>query len=161
MNTDPVNQRWRELAWRRRLTEAELAEWRAAQPNAIADAETEAALSNALAALPDAPVPSNFTARVLQDLEREARRPSSRTRDWAWVWRVLVPRAAMASVVLGVGVFAYHRHQVAERVAVGQSIATFAGVASLPSPQILEDFDVIQRLDTTPPADRELVAWLQ
>ena len=161
MNTDPVNQRWRELAWRRRLTEAELAEWRAAHPESAPDAETEAALSDALAALPDTPVPSNFTARVLQDLEREARRPAPRTRDWAWVWRVLVPRAALASVVVGVSLFAYHRHQVSERLAVGQSIATFAGVASLPSPQILEDFDVIQRLDTTPPADRELVAWLQ
>ena len=65
MNTDPVNQRWRELAWRRRLTEAELAEWRAAHPESAPDAETEAALSDALAALPDAPVPSNFTARVI------------------------------------------------------------------------------------------------
>ena len=161
MNNDPDYQRLRELAWRRRLTEAELAEWRAAHPQAAAEAEAEAALSDALAALPDAPVPSNFTARVLQVVEGEVGRPSLRKRDWFWVWRVLVPRAAVASLVVGASLFAYHRHQAAQRIAVGVSIRTVAGVQSLPSPQILEDFDVIQRLDTTPPADRELVAWLQ
>jgi hypothetical protein len=161
MNNNPVYQRLRELAWRRRLTEAELAEWRAAHPQAAAEADAEAALSDALAALPNAPVPSNFTARVLQRLEGDARRPSPRKRDWFWVWRVLVPRAAVASLVVGASLFAYHRHQTAQRIAVGVSIRTVAGVRSLPSPQILEDFDVIQRLDTTPPADRELLAWLQ
>lgn len=161
MNNDPVNQRLRELAWRRKLTEAELAQWRAAHPEAAADAEAEAALSAALAVLPDAPIPSNFTARVLQELERESRRPAARRRDWLWLWRVLMPRTALASVVVGVSLFAYHRHQIAERLAVGDSIATVAGVESLPSPLILEDFDVIRRLDTTPPADRDLVAWLQ
>ena len=161
MNNDPVNQRLRELAWRRKLTEAELAQWRAAQPEAAADAEAEAALSDALAALPNAPIPSNFTARVLQELEREGQRPAARRRDWSWVWRVLVPRAALASVVVGASLFAYHRHQFADRLALGASIATVTGVGSLPSPQILEDFDVIQKLDTTPPADRDLVAWLK
>lgn len=161
MNNDPLYQRLRELAWRRRLTEAELAEWRAAHPQAAEDAEAEAALSNALAGLPDAPLPSNFTARVLQHLKLETRRPSPRRRDWFWVWRVFVPRAAMASLVVGASLFAYHRHQVAHRQAVGESITIITGVQSLPSPLILEDFDVIQRLDTTPPADRDLVAWLQ
>ena len=161
MNNDPVYQRWQELAWRRKLTEAELAEWRAADPEVAAAAEAEIALSDALAGLPDAPLPSNFTARVLQDLDRESPQPSARKRDWTWVWRVLVPRAAMASVVLCASLLAYHRHQLALRRAVGDSIATFTGVPSLPSLQILEDFDVIQKLDTTPPADRDLVAWLQ
>ena len=161
MNNDPVFQPLRELAWRRRLTEAELDQWRAAHPEAAADAEAEAALSDALAALPDAPVPSNFTARVLQDLEREALRPTPRKRDWFRVWQVFVPRAAVASLVVGASLFAYHRYQAAQRRAVGNSIKTIAGVGSLPSPPILEDFDVIQKLDTTPPADKELLAWLQ
>src|SRR5256885_6899122 len=108
----PDYQRLRELAWRRKLTPAELAEWRAAHPEAAADAEAEAALSDALARLPDAPVPSNFTARVLQDLEREATRPAPRTRDWFWFWRVFVPRAAAASLVVGASLFAFHRHRI-------------------------------------------------
>jgi len=158
---NPDYQRWRELAWRRRLTEAELAQLRAANPEATADAEAEAALSDALARLPDAPVPSNFTARVLQELEREARRPATRSRDWSWVWRVFVPRAAVASLVVGASLFAYHRHQDARHIAVGASIRTVAGVQLQPSPLALEDFDVVQKLDTTPPAHRDLLAWLQ
>src|SRR5262245_5380677 len=145
MNNDPVYQRFRELAWRRKLTEAELAEWRAAHPDAAADADAEAALSDALAGLPDAPVPSNFTARVLQELEREVGRPLPRQR--AWVWRVFVPRAAMASVVVGASLLAYHRHQLAQLRPFMDSIVTVTGVQSLPSPVILEDFEVIRRLD--------------
>jgi anti-sigma factor RsiW len=158
---NPDNQRLLELAWRRRLTEAELAELRAACPEVTADAETEAALSDALGRLPDAPVPSNFTARVLQGLERETLRPAPRRRDWKWVWRILVPRIAVAMVILGVSVFGYHRHQAVKRRAFGESMWTVTAVQSLPSPQILEDFDVIQKLDTTPPADKDLLALLQ
>ena len=158
---NPDYLRLRELAWRRKLTKAELAELRAANPGAVLDAEAEAALSDALARLPDAPVPSNFIARVFQGLEREVMQPAPAAQSWSWVWRVFVPRAAMASLIVGASLFAYHRHQVAHRQAVGESIMTITGVQSLPSPLILEDFDVIQRLDTTPPADRDLVAWLQ
>ena len=158
---NPDYQRLHELAWRRRLTEAELAELRAACPEATADSEAEAALSDALARLPDAPVPSNFTARVLQGLARETLRPAPRRRDWSWVWRVLVPRMAVATFIVGASLFGYHRHQVAQRTAVGESMMTVSAVQSLPSPQILEDFDVIQKLDTTPPADKDLLALLQ
>jgi hypothetical protein len=158
---DPDYQRLLELAWRRKLTETELAEFRAADPATTMDAEAEAALSVALARLPDAPVPSNFTARVLQGLVRGALRPAPRARDWTWFWRVLVPRAAVVTLIVGASLFGYERHQSAQRKAVGKSIVTVAGVQSLPSPQILEDFDVIQRLDSTPPADRDLIAWLQ
>ena len=164
MNHDPVFQRLRELAWRRELTDSEQAElqaWLATHPAARAEAEMESALSEALARLPDAPVPSNFTARVLSELEREVRHPSSGTRDWPWIWRVLCPRAAAAALVLAGGLFAYHRHLEARRFAFGDSIRTVAGVQSLPSPVILEYFDVIQKLDTPPPADKDLVAWLQ
>jgi hypothetical protein len=157
---NPDYQRFRELAWRRRLTEAERTELRAACPEVTADAEAEAALSDALARLPDAPVPSNFTARVLQGLERKTLQPVARAHDWKWVWRVLVPRTAVATVIMGASLVGYHRHQLAQRKAVGESIVTVAS-QSLPSPQILEDFDVIQKLDTTPPADRDLLALLQ
>ena len=42
----------------------------------------------------------------------------------------------------------------------GNSIATVAG-APLPSPDALVDFDVVQKLDAAPAADRELIALLQ
>ena len=66
----PEHEPWRERFWRQRLTQEQLAELRAANPDA-AEAELEAALSDAIARLPDAPVPSNFTARVLEGIERE------------------------------------------------------------------------------------------
>ena len=161
MNNDPILQRWRELAWRRRLTEAELAQWRAAHPEGAADADDEGALNDALLRLPDAPVPSNFTALVLQDLDREARHSATRARAWLWFWRVLVPRATVASLVVGVGVLAYRRHQATEMGAMRLSLVTVVGVQSPLGPQALEDFEVIRRLDTPPPADNDLLVCLQ
>lgn len=163
MKVDPVNMRLRELGWRRPLTEAERAElsaYFAAHPEAREDWEDEAALSRLLERLPNAPVASNFTARVLQAVEREQtqREPGL---QWAWIWRVLVPRVAVAAVVVGAGLFAHHRHEVAQRVALAQSMVAVADVRSLPSPQFLEDFDVIRRMNPTPPADKDLLALLQ
>ena len=73
----------RESGWRRKLTESEQGELRAhlaTNPDARADWEMESALNSALTRLPDASVPSNFTARVLQAVEREEARP----RVWSW-----------------------------------------------------------------------------
>src|SRR6185436_14507392 len=105
MNPDPVYKRLRELSWRRPLTESEQAElraWLAAHPEAEDDWETEKHLSAMLHKLPDAPVPSNFTARVRQAVEQETaaagRRPGFPSR-WAGRWRVFLPRTAAAVVV--------------------------------------------------------------
>ena len=164
MNNDPVYQRLRELGWRRKLTETELAElraWLAAHPEARGEHEIEAMLNSALARLPDAPVPSNFTARVLQAVERDAAR-TQRKPDWAWVWRVLVPRAAVATCVLvGAGLFANHRFVVWQRESTARSIKIVAATPSLPGPEILADFDVIRRLEATGTADTELLAALK
>jgi len=165
MNDDLVCQRMREIAWRRKLTAAEqggLQAWLAAHPEAREDWENEAALSELLTRLPDVTVPSNFTARVLQEVERDAVAGArKRTPRWVWTWRVLVPRAAVIALVAGAGLFAYQRHALAQRVELARSVATIADVRSLPSPQFLEDFDVIRRLLPTPPPDKELLALLQ
>src|SRR5262249_40432154 len=97
-----------EAAWRRRLTateEAELRAWLAAHPELRADWETETALNEHLVQLPDAPVSTNFTARVLQAVERESagvQRPASR---WPWILHSLLPKAAFAALFLLVGGF--------------------------------------------------------
>jgi anti-sigma factor RsiW len=165
MNDNLAYQRLRETAWRRKLTDAEQVElraWLAAHPDARADWETESALNEALTRLPDAPVPSNFTARVLQAVERdEAASERERAPRWVWTWRALVPRAAVIVLVVGAGLFAYQRHALAQRVELARSVATVADVRSLPSPQFLEDFDVIRRLHPTPPADKDLLALMQ
>jgi hypothetical protein len=164
MNNDPVYQRLREIAWRRKLTDAEQAElraWLAAHPEAAAEEDGESALNSVLGRLPDAPVPSNFTARILQAIEREEQQAIPRLRDWAWVWRVLVPRTAAAMLVLGVGAYAVQQYRMKQRTVIGDSLVTIATVPIMPSPQALEDFDVIQKLGSGSAADQELIALLQ
>ena len=164
MNDKP-DHRLRETSWRRPLTEAELAElhaWLATHPEAQADWETEVGLSAALRRLPDQPVPSNFTARVVQEIEREAaaerRRPVA-WRFWAgWGWLPRTAAAAFAVVLILVGM---QVHQAAYRAKLGHSVALVSSVAAAPPSDSLADFDLIRRLSPGPGADRELLRLLQ
>ena len=163
MNEFDYNLLW-EKAWRHRLSDAEIASvraWLAQHPESRADWELEAGLSVALGKLPDVPVPSNFTARVLQAVERETAVAQRPVRGFRWFWRSLVPRMALVAVVLGVGGLAYHQRATSRRVALVRDVKVVAGVASLPSPEILQDFDTIRRMSSTPGPDPELIALMK
>ena len=54
----------------------------------------------------------------------------------------------------------WQRQQVSHRAALVQSVATISS-ASVPSPEILKDFEAIRALSTTPPADEQLLALMQ
>ncbi len=159
MNHDPVYHRLRETSWRRELTAAEQAELRAflaSHPDAQADWEAEAGLNAGLNRLSDAPVPSNFTARVLQAVQLEtaaAEREHLGATTRAW-WRVLVPRVAVALVVVSAGWFGY-QHYRSGKIAEGLAV-----VATVPPPSTLalEDFEAVRRLKPTLTADEELLA---
>ena len=119
--------------------------------------------------LPDAPVATNFTARVLQAVDQESataeRARGARALGWQG-WRRWLPRMALASVVLGAGLICYHqvseRHVLAaRRDELALSVAAVSGVSSLPSPEILKDFEAIRALNQTPPPDEELLALLK
>src|ERR1035441_8301460 len=104
MTDDPIYNRLRELSWRRKLTNAEEAQLRAllaAHPEAQADWDTEASLNAALGRLPDVPVTSNFTARVLQQVEREAATELRQGEPKWQFWRRLrwLPKVAFATIV--------------------------------------------------------------
>src|SRR5947208_6334307 len=107
MKDSPLYHRLRELSWRRVLTGAEEAKvlaWLAEQPEARSHWEVEAGLNEALARLADAPVPSNFTARVLQAVEREGAGVRRAPMPWLGWWRAglsWLPKTALAAVVLG------------------------------------------------------------
>ena len=160
MTDEPLQNQLRELVWRRKLTDAEKAGLRT-QPEAQADLELESRLSRALARVPDAPVPSNFTARVLQAVEREEAR-GARTRGWSWYWRVLIPRAAVAVAVVGFAGLAYQHHQFDKRAQLARDIALLAKAQPLPSVEALKNFDAIQRMSqTTVQSDDKLLALLQ
>jgi ferric-dicitrate binding protein FerR (iron transport regulator) len=167
MMNDPSYHPLRELSWRRKLTAAEAAElqaWLAAHPETRADWEAEAGLNEALGRLAGAPVPSNFTARVLQAVERDAAAELRRRKQSWQVWRRWrwLPKAAFAAVVLSAGLISYEQAAKAARPAeYGQSVAVVADVSSLPGPDVLKDFDAIRALKPTPSADEELLVALK
>lgn len=166
MNDNPLYNGWREIGWRRKLTaeeEAQLAEFLNAHPEAHADWESEAALNELLGSLPSVPVASNFTARVLAAAEREASgsAPSQeRTAHAVPWWKRWVPKTAFAAVVLA-GLVSYHHIQSVERTERAQSLATLSEAEPIPSPDVLNDYDAIAALSSTPPADEELLRIMQ
>jgi len=153
----------RESGWRRKLTEAEQTELRtllAANPDARADWEMESALNAALTQLPDASVPSNFTTRVLQAVEREEAR--SRAWSWRWNWHALVPRVAFAAAVITFIGLAFQHHEIyRQRIALARNVALVTRGQPMPSPEALENFDAIRRMSQPQHADDELLALMQ
>jgi len=166
MTNDPMYDQLRELSWRRQLTgteEAQLRAWLAAHPEAQADWEAEAGLNAALGQLPDMPVPSNFTARVLQAAERET---AAEPRRSGWKWRGWprlrwLPKVALTASVVSAGVVSCLLIQDAQRKNLVESVAVVSAVSSLPGPDILKDFDAIRASNPNPTADEQLLAALQ
>ena len=166
MANDPIYNQLRELSWRRRLTgdeEAQLRAWLAAHPEAQADWEAEAGLNAALGRLPDAPVPSNFTTRVVQAAEREAaaglRQPGWKW--WGWPRLRWLPRVALTATLVSAGVVSCLVIQDVQRKNLGEGVAVVSMVSSLPGPDILRDFDAIRASNPTPTADEKLLTALQ
>src|SRR5258708_39532738 len=121
MTNDRLYERFRELTWRRKLTpaqETELRNWLATHVEAQADWEVETHLSDALHQLPDVPVPTNFTANVLQavQLEDAAQARARQPRSGWWQRFTWVPKAALATLVLAAGFLSYLHGQTVRRV---------------------------------------------
>jgi negative regulator of sigma E activity len=141
-----------ESLWRRKLSAAERAELRAQPELAV-----EAQLTDALAKIPAAAVPSNFTARVLNAIDLED--AQSARSVWRWNWRSLLPRVAVAVAVLvfaGVSIQRYETNS--HRIALAKNVAMVAAAQPLPSVDALENLDAIQRMSQPAHADEELLA---
>jgi hypothetical protein len=166
MTNDPIHDRWRELSWRHQLSEADKAQlqtWLAAHPEAQPEWEDEARLNALLNRLPNVPVPSNFTARVLQAAQlataSEARRPESK---WiSWLRRAWGPKVALAATTVCAAVVSCLVIQDGQRKTMAESVAAVSAVSSLPSPDILKDFDAIRAANPAPLPDETLLAVLQ
>jgi anti-sigma factor RsiW len=161
MNSDSDYNTLREEAWRRKLTPAEeeaLRRWLSAHPESQGDWELEGGLNQALERLPDAPVPGNFTARVLRAVELDAAQ-ATRRRPSFWSQIPWLPRVAFTALALGAGLFAYHHAQVQQHRKQMVAALTVVGVSSLPAPDVLKDYDAIQAMGQTS-ADDELLAAL-
>lgn len=170
---DPVYQQLVEAAWLRELTPGELQQLEAVlkrDASALDQWRAEMALNSALRRLPDRALPSNFTAQVLQAVERADRQSQSVATEGGWLGQVFrwqpVGWAALA-LALGVGGVAYQR--VAERNRIARDLCSIPAVQKLPSAEVLQDFDAILHLGQVPEApggeksfsDEELLAALK
>ena len=72
-----------------------------------------------------------------------------------------MPKVAFAVVIVGAGFVSYQKVEAANRRKLAESVAVVSSVSSLPSPDILKDFDAIRALNSTPPPDEELLMVFQ
>jgi hypothetical protein len=115
-------------------------------------------LRELLSRLPDAPVSSNFTTRVLRAVELEETR-AVRKHKWHWHWHALLPRVTVASVMVIAAGFAFHQHEIYnQRAAIAKSVVLVANAQPLPSVEALQNFDAIQRMSQPARADEGLLA---
>src|SRR5437870_4994810 len=104
----------REEAWRRPLTADEkrqLQSYLLVHADAQAEWEEEAALTQLLVRVPDAPLSSNFTARVIQAVELEELRAQPKGIFTLPRLRTWLPRLAITGLVVGLGAFGYQEFQ--------------------------------------------------
>ena len=141
-----------ELAWRRPLTADEKSSLQAyllVHPDAQRDWEEETVLNQLLAGVPDAPVSSNFTARVLQAIDLEERREGRGQRSGNWLnrLRLWLPRFAVAGLVVALGGLGYQEYEIRSLRQKAKYLDTLvSSVGSFPNAKIWEDFDAISRL---------------
>ena len=114
-------------------------------------------LRGLLSRLPDAPVASNFTARVMQAVELEESRALRQWSVSAWNWRAILPRFAVAAVVVIAAGLAFQQYQsAARREQLTRNVAQFA--SAMPSVEALQNFDAIRRMSQPAHADEGLLA---
>ncbi len=166
-------EKWLETIQRRQLSPAEqsqLDDFLTRHPDRRELSLQEIALTRILGDLPDAPLPPDFTRRVLAATDQAAT-PAS-LGPWLLGWPRL-PRPALgfglAGLVLlfgGIG-FLLQQQRAQSRLAISvadlsRQIELVANATDLPAVQVLQDFEAIYHLSQTQPlADEELLAAFQ
>ena len=170
-NNEQIDQQYSQLmqaAMERELTAEELAridDLLAQNKAELADFE---AVDHMLAKLPDVIVPSNFTARVLDEAQRQDQPAPAlcQALGQAWWQRLFAPQyrsiqlASAAAVALLIGVFGYQNHLDQDREEMAESLQAVATIAEM-APGLLTDFDAIDAIDQSDPIDEELWAALK
>lgn len=162
-----------DIARRRGLNPAEQARLQAflvKNPSARTNCEEEIGLTRLLADLPDAPLASNFTSQVLETVERQARAQ----RDASGILRrfglhrpaIRLGWVCLLAGLIGLGYYGYEaitRAEMAVSLAtVATSVDRAAKAVELPTAEVWQDFEPIDRLNHGPPqADVELLAVLK
>src|SRR5207245_8521417 len=101
------------------------------------------ALHQLLQNLPNAPLSSNFTARVLHAIELdELQSAHPQSAGWLARMRQRLPRFAVAGLVIGLGGLGYqryHLHTLSEKAGSVKFVTRIA--TTLPDVQMWQDFD--------------------
>lgn len=167
-SNQPVQRMDREATWRAALTaeqRRELESWLAAHPEERGDWEEEQALTRLLTGLPEAPAPSNLTARILAEVDREATHaaPAAGGTRLGWLRRRgWVPRLAGVAVLVVAGVLGHHQYQTHQRAQTARSVVEVTELAAgVPPVEVLQDFTVIRNLEHTAMPDEQLLALLK
>ena len=166
---DPLNDELMRLSLRREMSpdeELRVEAFLATHPELRADWEENAAVGRALGDLRDAPVSSNFTARVLSEIEVEERTTSRRTAEIPlWLrWRELLrPRVSWAALVVVAAALAGYHYRDAKRTELARDLRAMSETLAIVSdPKILQDFDAINQLrQVSPVGDDEILVALQ
>src|SRR5439155_12441677 len=133
-----------------------------AHPEKQRDFEQETALTEQLRQLPDAPLPSNFSAQVMQALELELarqERAGQAGNGWLFWFRRFAPRLAPVTLALIVGAFGFQQYRSHHPTQAVRSVAAVFSNPYAASPDVFEDFEVIRQLPSV--TDEELLAALQ
>ena len=168
---NPASQELAELVWRRPLTPDEMARLRqflAAHPEARSQWESEAALTRALDRLPPAPVSSNFTAQVLQAVQRTPARPAWRRQfDLAsWLPAGWMPRLALAATMVCLSLLTVRECQIIQRQSIqrqrmARDLASVGSLAARQPVDWLQNFQIIENLSRVQVADDGLLQALR
>ena len=142
----------------------------ASDPALRARFDEERALNNALGALPNAPLSSNFTVLVLQAVQREESRPRQARRAPFWARFKLVRLASALSLVAAVALTLDYRRKAEQREEMALGLTAFTQVADALAAEkaapveIFSNFEAIQTLSHVPAEselDFELLAALE
>jgi hypothetical protein len=162
MNPELDANQLREIAWRRPLNPDELARLEAClrdRPELRAEWQADLALAAALQELPVQPAPSNLAARILAEVEQSkpGRERVAVQRTWTWWVRWSGGVAVVAFMIWG-GAVMWRQHQ--STLALSK-FAKATEASSLPSPEALENFEVILKINPEPLADMQLLSLSQ
>jgi hypothetical protein len=105
-------------------------------------------LNAALAKSPDAPLSSNFTARVMAAIERdEAAQHRSSARPQGHWWRVFIPRFAVATLVVVCVTLGYRHNTAVHRMELTDAAKQIVEGRALSDLAVIEDFETIRSLN--------------
>jgi len=144
-----------EASWRRKLTpaeESELQSYLANHPKQRESWDENAALTQLLQDLPDAPVASNFTSQVMQAVDQDLRQQEHKTAAGGWLSRLRIPRLGWAAMVVAAGLLAlqfYKNDADAQLQVMVEALPPEPGV-------VLADFDAIR----IPVVDMDEELWV-